>query len=96
MMDQSLPQPLVRKIATVLIVTALLLAIPFCAMRFTGEVNWTLLDFVVAGVLISGTGFAYVAITHKLKSRGQRLAVGLALGFLFCVVWVELAVGIFD
>jgi hypothetical protein len=96
MMDQSLPQPVVRKMAIVLIVTALLLAIPLVAMRFTAEVNWTLLDFVVAGVLISGTGFAYIAITNKLRTKGQRLAVGLALGFIFCAIWVELAVGIFD
>ena len=32
---------------------ALLLLVPFAAMRFTSEVNWTASDFVVMGTLLA-------------------------------------------
>jgi hypothetical protein len=95
MIDQSLPQPVFRKITVVLIVTALILAIPLVSMQFTAEVAWDLFDFIVAGVLLSGTGFAYIGLTHKISSKTRRIGVGCALLLALLLVWVELAVGIF-
>ena len=40
------------------------LAIPFVAMRFTGEVKWTAFDFLFAGGLM-----AAVAATYELAAR---------------------------
>jgi hypothetical protein len=36
-------------------------------MQFTNEVNWTLFDFVVAGVLLLGTGFICELVIRKVK-----------------------------
>ena len=63
-------------------------------MQLTHEVNWTVGDFAVAGVLLMGTGLLFDLAARKLRTRGARLmSIGaIALGFLF--VWAELAVGI--
>ena len=37
-------------------VAGMLLAIPALAMQVSDEVNWTVSDFVFAGVMIIGTG----------------------------------------
>jgi uncharacterized protein YybS (DUF2232 family) len=84
-----------RRIAMVLMI-ALLLSIPLVAMQFTEEVKWTLFDFIVAGVLLSCTGFALEFMFKKIKNTKHRiLAFALILIILF-LVWIELAVGIFD
>lgn len=74
--------------------TALILLIPLVAMQFTGEVNWTPGDFIVAGALIFGTGLAFELITRRVGKR-YRIVVGVVLALAFMWLWVELAVGLF-
>jgi len=78
----------------ILLGTAAMLLVPLVAMQFTSEVNWTGGDFIVAGVLLGGTGLLFELATSKLRSRRTRMIAGavILLGFLF--VWAELAVGI--
>jgi hypothetical protein len=76
------------------IITALILMIPFIAMQFTSEVNWTLSDFIVMGVLIFGVCLAYELVSRKVNSLTYRLAVAAAVLGMFLIVWVNLAVGI--
>lgn len=73
--------------------TGLILMIPLVAMRFSSEVNWTLFDFILAGVLLFGTGCTYVLAARKM--RRHRLVIGLVLAAAFLYIWAELAVGIF-
>lgn len=72
--------------------TVALLLVPFIAMQFTNEVVWTWSDFVIAGLLVFGTGSAFVLTARK----AQRYYLVIALLFVvaFVLVWVELAVGI--
>lgn len=73
----------------------LLLLIPLIAMQFTTEVNWTAFDFVVAGVLLLGTGLLAELIMRKVKNKNRKIvAIAMLLAVLF-LVWAELAVGIF-
>ena len=73
---------------------ALLLLVPFVAMRFTGEVKWSGFDFVVAGVLLLGTGLLVELALRLVKENRYRLiAVGVIL-FLAFIAWAELAVGL--
>ena len=74
---------------------AFLLMIPFTAMQFTNEVNWTASDFVIAGGLLLGTGFACELALRKIKSRGSRISVIIALLIAAFLIWAELAVGVF-
>jgi hypothetical protein len=72
---------------------ALLLSVPFVAMRFTSEVNWTASDFLVMGMLL-----AVACGTIELAARwgtniAYKLGVIVAVGGGFLIVWANLAVG---
>lgn len=74
---------------------AVLLLVPFIAMQFTTGVNWSVSDFVVAGVLLLGTGFACELVIRKIESKRVRAGILAAVILAAFLVWVELAVGIF-
>jgi len=63
-------------------------------MQFTNEVNWTGFDFIVAGILLTGTGLVIELVLRKVKSRRMRIIVCLVVLFILFLVWAELAVGI--
>ena len=90
----AVQQSVTKKITTVLLATAAILLVPFVSMQFTGEVNWTLSDFVIAGVLLAGTGLAYVLFTMKMSNPRSRLVIGAVLAVALLLVWAELAVGL--
>lgn len=75
-------------------ITLLILSIPFIAMQFTPEVDWSFGDFVIMGILIFGTGSAYVLLTRYTPNVIQRAAYGAAIGTTFLLVWANLAVGL--
>lgn len=83
-----------KQVLRVLLVTAAVLLIPFVAMRFTSEVDWTGSDFAIGAVLLAGTGMLVELAKARLRTRKARM-IGIAmiaLGFVF--VWAELAVGL--
>jgi hypothetical protein len=76
-------------------IVILLLLIPLTAMQFTNEVNWSIFDFIVAGVLLFGTSLIIDFVLRKVKSTKHRILIcGIILLLLF-LLWAELAVGIF-
>ncbi|BDW93137.1 hypothetical protein MACH07_19690 [Flagellimonas marinaquae] len=75
---------------------AVLLAVPFVAMQFSSEVNWSLFDFIGAGILLSIIGFTIDFVHRKTRSRNKRSLILLAIFILFLLVWIELAVGLFN
>lgn len=82
-----------RSIVGIVLATALILMVPLVAMQFSGEVVWSLFDFVVVGTLLLGTGLAFEVITSKVD-KAHRVIVGLGLVVLLLIVWAELAVGV--
>ena len=73
---------------------ALLLALPAIAMRFTAEVDWTLSDFVVMGLLLA---VACGAIDFGMRLSGSlayRAGVVVGVGGAFLLLWVNMAVGL--
>jgi hypothetical protein len=84
-----------KSVLRVLVGTGAILLLPLLAMQFTGEVNWTALDFVVASVLLLGVGFALELAVGKLANMKQRLLWIAAIVLAFVYLWAELAVGIF-
>ena len=84
-----------KRILGIIIAIGLLLSIPLLAMQFTNEVNWTLTDFVIAGVLLLIFGFIIELVLQKVKKSNHRILIVLALITVLIVIWIELAVGIF-
>jgi len=81
---------------TIGISVAFLLLIPFIAMRFTKEVNWSRFDFILMGILLATTGLVCEYVYRKITNPKIKIAVIVGIVILFLLLWVELAVGIFN
>lgn len=78
----------------ILVIIVGLLLIPLIAMQFTQEVNWDIIDFIVAGILLFLTGFTIDLILNKMRNKKQRILVIAIVILILLLIWVELAVGI--
>lgn len=88
-----------KSVGALALVTGLLLMIPLVGMQFSDDIVWTASDFIIAGVLLFGTGLVFTAVTQILAplkegSLVYRVAVGLALLAGLFLIWANLAVGI--
>lgn len=84
-----------RRLIIIVLTVLLLLLVPLIAMQFTEDVNWSLFDFVVAGVLLLGTGLMCELVLRRVKNTGLRISICGVLLATLLLVWAELAVGIF-
>jgi hypothetical protein len=84
-----------KRLTAIMLTVVLLLLIPFIAMQFTGEVKWSPSDFIVAAVLLAGTGISCELVLRKVRRISQRIALCATLLTALLLVWLELAVGIF-
>ncbi len=84
-----------KRLIAIVLSVALILLIPLVAMQFTNEVNWTFFDFVVAAVLLIGTGLTIELAIRTIRNKNYQIALIVAILFLLFLVWAELAVGIF-
>ena len=84
-----------KRIIGIVITVALLLLISLIAMQLTDEVNWTLFDFIVAGILLLTTGIMCELVIRKVNKIEHRIAICLAILAALLLIWAELAVGIF-
>lgn len=73
--DASSHRPFIR----VALATAIVLLIPLILMQVTDGTDWSVADFVAAGVLVAGTGALLEA-----RSRAAR-AVAIAIGVAACL-----------
>jgi uncharacterized membrane protein AbrB (regulator of aidB expression) len=73
----------------------LLLVIPLIGMCITEEINWSPFDFIIMGVLILSVSIGINFTLNKTKNLKNRIIYIGILGFLFLLIWAELAVGIF-
>lgn len=74
---------------------AVILLIPFIAMRFTPEVHWDVFDFMVAGILLLGGGLLGDLVIRKTRRGKRRILFLIILTVIFILTWAELAVGLF-
>ena len=84
-----------KRLTGIFITAAIILFIPFIAMQFTKEVNWTLFDFIVAGVLLIATGLMFEFVLRKVNKTRLRIVICIAILTTLLLIWAELAVGIF-
>ena len=83
-----------KRLIGIVLVVALLLLVPFTAMRFTDEVKWSPMDFVIAAVLLLGTGLTCELVLRSVKKIGYRVAICAVILAALLVVWAQLAVGV--
>jgi hypothetical protein len=84
-----------KRLTGIMITVTTLLLIPFIAMQFTNEVDWKPFDFIVAAVLLFGTGLMCELVLRKVKNIKYRIAIVVALLVVLVLIWAELAVGLF-
>jgi hypothetical protein len=84
-----------KRLLIILATAAVLLLIPFIAMQFTNEVNWSIFDFAIMGGMLTGTGLLIELTLRIVKSWQNRLIICGVVFVLFLLVWAEIAVGIF-
>lgn len=85
-----------RRFLSMLGAIAIILVIPLIFMQFSEEVNWSIFDFVIAGSLLFSTALVLELIFRKVKLNKLRIAFSLLLFIVILLVWVELAVGLFN
>jgi ABC-type cobalt transport system substrate-binding protein len=83
-----------RLLGIVLSVT-LIVMIPFIAMQFSNEVNWSSSDFIIAECLLLGTGLILELIIRKVNKKRTRIMLIIVILTILLLIWLELAVGIF-
>jgi hypothetical protein len=71
-----------------------LILLPFVAMQFTKQVNWTAADFAVFGLMLLCVGIPLELAARFVRNRAYVAAAALALLGAFLVTWANLAVGI--
>jgi len=76
-------------------ITALILLIPFIGMQVSNEVNWTLSDFVIGGVILFTFGLIVAFAARNIRKQSTRLIVIGIILLILLLLWGELAVGIF-
>ena len=84
-----------RKIVIIiLLVTACILAVPLVAMQFTDEVDWSVGDFIAAGILLAGSGLMIEFVASRSGNTTYKLGVVLGVVTGLFLIWINLAVGI--
>ena len=78
----------------VFILTGFALSIPLIAMQFTSSVNWDLLDFSIAGLLLASSGLALRWLVWRSKDPWFRIGSIIGILAVFLLIWSNLAVGL--
>lgn len=84
-----------KRLGFIIISIVALLSIPLVAMQFTNQVNWSISDFLIMGILLLAAGLVVEFILRKVRNKDKRILLILGALMLFLLVWAELAVGIF-
>ena len=83
-----------QSIPAVALGTVLLLIVPLVAMQFSDEVDWSIIDFIIAGALLFGTGTLFVLVMRAPENIIYKCAMVLTIGTTFLLIWANLAVGL--
>lgn len=73
-----------------------LLLIPLIGKLAQGDVTWYGVDFLIMGIMLFLLTVGITLVLHFVKQRNKRVILLLFLIAFFLVLWIELAVGVFD
>ncbi|MDH4404286.1 MAG: hypothetical protein QE264_08615 [Flavobacterium sp.] len=84
-----------KRVSYYILIVIVIFSIPLIAMKFSSEVNWTLFDFFMAGILLI-TSLTLIEITlQNIKNKNFKITTVFVIIFLFLLIWGDLSVGIF-
>ena len=72
-----------------------LLLIPLFGNIFSNQVNWSLFDFIIMGLLLGMLGIIIHYIIEKVRNKTFRIVPIIFVLIIFLMIWAELAVGVF-
>lgn len=81
------------KLSWSLLISAFFLLIPALGMFLSNEVNWQIMDFILAFILLSSLIFFIQWLYAKIPKPFRIYIIALVI-LLFLILWAELAVGI--
>jgi hypothetical protein len=84
-----------KRFIIILLTVPLLLLIPLIGMQFSSDVNWSLIDFLIMGLLLLGVGFMIEVVLRKVPKKNNRITLIAIVLIVFLLIWAEMAVGIF-
>lgn len=84
-----------QKTTIIFAVPALLLAAAFFANLLMKDLNWSIFDFIVATVILFATAFLVNLVVLSNKTFITKVLISFVILLIVCLVWIELAVGIF-
>ena len=73
-----------------------LLIIPLLGVLLTNAVEWVIFDFLLMGSLLLVLGIAINLTFLNIKYFNKRIAIIFFVILIFLLIWVELAVGVFN
>lgn len=84
-----------KRLIGIVLAVGLLLLILSVADQFADDMDWSLFDFIVAGILLLGTGLMCELVLRKVKAFKHRVVLCVAILAALLIIWAELAVGVF-
>lgn len=82
------------RLGRILLATTVAMLVPLIAMQFIPSVQWGVIDFVLASILLIAAGLLYELVASRIKPK-LRLPVGVLIVGIVLIIWIELAVGLF-
>ena len=84
-----------QRFIKIVLVALSLLFIPFIAMQFSEQADWSIGDFLIMTFMLTAYCAAINFALYRLYGSIQSLII-FVIGLLFFLLWAELAVGIFN
>ncbi len=94
-MSTQVNKPANMRLIIILLVATGILLTPLVAMQFTHEVKWELFDFIIAGILLFGTGLTCELVIRNVRNFQNRVLICAGILLALFLIWAELAVGVF-
>lgn len=83
-----------KQVLRPVLITLLMLVIPFIGNRTVEGWNWDTFDFVFMGVLIFSAAFTFEMVARLSSNKMYKGAVGITVVAALLLTWMNLAVGI--
>ena len=84
-----------KRLIIILSIALLILLTPLVGMQFSDQVKWTVFDFTIMGILLTGVGLLVELVLRKVSTPRNRILILSGVILLFFLIWAELAVGVF-